>query len=105
MKKEYVIIRIDAAPEGSPYVILSLSSNKDFKDNTQPASHFGTNMIGFSNMDDMVKGLNKVLSGGSMNSQGNITSIKLDIREYKDLNLSVGDKVYLELTKAESLGV
>jgi hypothetical protein len=25
--------------------------------------------------------------------------------EYKQMNLSVGDKVFLELTKAESLGV
>jgi len=36
---------------------------------------------------------------------GNTTSIKLDMLEYKDLSLSVGDKVYLELSKAESSGV
>jgi hypothetical protein len=36
---------------------------------------------------------------------GNTTSLKLDMMEYKDLGLSVGDKVYLELSKAENSGV
>jgi hypothetical protein len=34
-----------------------------------------------------------------------MTSIKLDMREYKELGISVGDKVYLEISKAETLGV
>ncbi len=107
MKKEYVIVRIDAAPDGAPYVVLSLSSTKDFKENNQsfPQSPFGTGVMGFSNMDDMMKGLNKMLSGGVYGMPGGITSIKLDMREYKDLGLAVGDKVYLEISKAETLGV
>jgi len=36
---------------------------------------------------------------------GNTTSIKLDMMEYKNLGLSVGDKVFLELSKAENSGV
>ena len=35
MKKEYVVRSIDAAPDGAPYVIVSLSSVKDFKEGTQ----------------------------------------------------------------------
>lgn len=106
MKKEYIIVRIDASHDGSPYVVLSLSSSKDIKENNRPlSSPFGTNMVGFSNMDDMMRGLNKMLSGGALGSSGAITSMKLDIHEYKELNLSVGDKVYLELTKAENLGI
>ncbi|MDG7054611.1 MAG: hypothetical protein JRZ95_04825, partial [Nitrososphaerota archaeon] len=34
-----------------------------------------------------------------------VTSIKLDMHEYKQMNLAVGDKVFVELTKAENLGV
>ena len=60
--------------------------------------------MGFTNMDDMVKNLNKMLSGG-MGQPGAITSIKLDMREYKEMNLAVGDKVYIEITKPESIGV
>ena len=33
------------------------------------------------------------------------TSIKLDMHEYKQLNLSVGDKVNLDISKSETLGV
>ena len=36
---------------------------------------------------------------------GGGTSLKLDLHEYKEMNLSVGDKVYLDLTKDENTGV
>jgi hypothetical protein len=106
MKKEYVVVRIDAAPDGAPYVVVSLSSTKDFKEGNQPmSSPFGPNVMGFSNMDDMMKGLNKMLSGGMGGLPGGLTALKIEMHEYKELGLSVGDKVYLELSKAETLGV
>lgn len=108
MKKEYVVRSIDAAPDGAPYVIVSLSSVKDLKEGTQnPQSPFGSpKVMGFSNMNDMMKDLNKMLSGmGGMGMQSGVTQLKLEMHEYKELSLSVGDKVFLELTKAESLGV
>ncbi len=112
MKKEYVVVRIDAAPDGAPYVIISLSSAKDLKEGNQPPSGPNANIMGFSNMDDMMKGLNKMLAGGMPGGMGgfggmagNQTALKVDMHEYKELGLSVGDKVYLELSKAESLGV
>jgi hypothetical protein len=106
MKKEYVVVRIDAAPDGAPYVILSLSLTKDFKENNQPLqSPFGGGVMGFTNMDDMMKNLNKMFSGGALGGQSGLTSLKVDMREYKDLGISVGDKVYLEISKAESSGV
>ena len=106
MKKEYVVVRIDAAPDGAPYVVVSLSSTKDFKEGNQPlSSPFGPNVMGFSNMDDMMKGLNKMLSGGMGGLPGGLTALKIDMHEYKELGLSVGDKVYIELSKAETLGV
>lgn len=105
MKKEYIVIRIEGSPDGAPYVIVSLSSSKDFKEQSSPPmSPFGSGVMGFTNMDDMIKSLNKMMAGGTGMGSG-ITSIKLDMHEYKELNLSVGDKVYLELTRAESLGI
>ena len=87
-------------------MVVSLSSKKDVQDNNGPlSSPFGkSNVMGFSNMNDMAKELNKMMSGG-MGMMGNTTSIKLDMIEYKKLGLSVGDKVYLDLTKAETSGV
>ncbi len=58
-------------------------------------------------MNDMMKDLNKMMSGGmggGMGMQG-ITQLKLEMHEYKDMGLAVGDKVFLELSKAETLGV
>jgi hypothetical protein len=107
MRKEFVVIRIDAAPDGAPYVIVSLSLAKDMKEGNQPPSQLGSNVMGFTNMDDMMKNLNKMMAGGmgGMGGSTRNTSIKLDMHEYKELNLSVGDKVFLDLSKAETLGV
>jgi len=109
MKKEFVVKSIDAAPDGAPYVLVSLSSIKDLKEGTQnPQLPFGSpKVMGFTNMNDMMKDLNKMFSGGmggGMGMQG-VTQLKLEMHEYKDMSLSVGDKVFLELTKAETLGV
>ena len=106
MKKEFVVKSIDASPDGSPYVVVSLSSLKDMNEgNVSPMSPFGQQpkMMGFTNMNDMMKDINKMLAG--MGGNPGITQLKLDMREYKDMNLSVGDRVYLELTRAESLGI
>ena len=107
MRKEFVVVRIDAAPDAAPYVVVSLSSKKDVQENNGPlTSPFGkANVMGFSNMNDMAKELNKMMTGGGMGMVGNTTSIKLDMLEYKKLGLSVGDKVFLDISKAESSGV
>ena len=108
MKKEFVVRSIDAAPDGAPYVIVSLSSVKDLKEGTQnPPSPFGSpKVMGFTNMNDMMKDLNKMLSGGGgIGMQSGVTQLKLEMHEYKDMALAVGDKVFLELSKAETLGV
>jgi len=55
MRKEYVVVRIDAAPDAAPYVVVSLSSKKDMQEKDGPlSSPFGkANVMGFSNMNDM----------------------------------------------------
>lgn len=108
MKKEYVVVRIDAAPDAAPYVLVSLQPTKDFKESQGfPQSPYGgSGVMGFTNMDDMMKSLNKMLGGGGgFGMPTGLTSMKLDMREYKELGLAVGDKVYLEISKAETTGV
>ena len=101
MRKEFVVKRIDMSSDGAPYVIVSLTSTKDVQ-GTKP--QFDTSKLNPTNMNDMMKDLNKMLSGiGGMAS--GITSLKLDIHEYKEMNLSVGDKVYLDLTTEGNSGV
>ena len=108
MKKEFVVKSIDSAPDGAPYVVLSLSSLKDLKEGTHNLPATGSpKVMGLSNMNDMMKDLNKMMSGagGGMGMQSGITQLKLEMHEYKEMGLSVGDKVFLELSKAETLGV
>ena len=108
MRKEFVIKRIDASPDGAPYVIVSLTSSKDLQEGNKNQSQFDpTKMMDPAKMGDMVKDLNKMLSGmgGGMMPGGGGTSLKIDMHEYKEMNLSVGDKVYLDLTKDENTGV
>ena len=109
MKKEFVVKSIDSAPDGAPYVVVSLSSLKDLKEGNSPQQPpFGSpKVMGFSNMNDMMKDLNKMLSGmGGMGMQaGGVTQLKLEMHEYKEMGLAVGDKVFLELSKEETLGV
>ncbi|MDH3618927.1 MAG: hypothetical protein OEM89_09430 [Nitrosopumilus sp.] len=108
MKKEYVVKSIDAAPDGAPYVVVSLSSIKDLKEGVNsPQNPFGgSKVMGFSNMNDMMKDLNKMLAGGGgFGMQSGITQLKLEMHEYKEMGLAVGDKVFLELTKEENLGI
>ena len=108
MRKEFVIKRIDASPDGAPYVIVSLTSSKDLQEGNKNLSQFDpTKMMDPAKMGDMMKDLKKMLSGvgGGMMSGGIGTSLKLDMHEYKEMNLSVGDKVYLDLTKDENTGV
>jgi len=106
MRKEFVIKRIDASPDGSPYVIILLTSAKDLKEGNKNPSQFDpSKMMDPAKMGDMVKDLNKMLSGMGGMMPGGGTSLKLDMHEYKEMNLSVGDKVYLDLTKDENTGV
>ena len=104
MKKEYVVKSIDASADGSPYVIISFTSSKELKEGTSQTT-MSPKVMGFTNMNDMVKDLNKMFTGGMGGMPGGTTSMKLDMHEYKQMNLSVGDRVYLEITKAENLGV
>jgi len=53
-----------------------------------------------------MKDLNKMLSGGGgIGMQSGTTQLKLEMHEYKEMGLAVGDKVFLELTKEENLGI
>ena len=66
MRKEFVVMRIDAAPDGAPYVLVTLSLAKDMAEGNPPSNPSTPNVMGFTNMDDMMKNLNKMIAGGGM---------------------------------------
>jgi len=107
LRKEFVVQSIDGAPDGAPYVVISLSSTKDLEGSREtPKFPFDSpKVMGFTNINDMMKDLNKVFSGMANPGADGMTQIKLEMHEYKDMGLAVGDKVTLEITKDEPLGV
>ena len=104
MKKQYVVTEISAAPDGGPYVLVALTDPRDLKD--APQQRFAPQAMGFSSMEDLMKNLQKAFSGMSKQIMNGMTTVvKLDMREYEDSGLKVGDKVYLEIIKADKEGI
>ena len=48
MRKEFVVMRIDAAPDGAPYVLVTLSLAKDMAEGNPPPNPSAPNVMGFS---------------------------------------------------------
>ena len=74
--KEFIVSKIDASVDGGPYVLITLSDPRDFREGAQ--SPPGPTVMGVSSMDDLFKGLNKAL--GSLPRQmtdGFPTTIKI----------------------------
>ena len=96
MKKEYVITEITAAPDGAPYVLISLVDPRDLKDRQRTS--FNPQTI-FSSPDELFRNLGRILQSQALT--GMSTIIKLGLHEYEELNIKVGDKIYLEIIKAD----
>lgn len=99
MRKEYVVVRIDAAPDGSPQVLVSLSDPKDVRERSQSSFGGPQAMGGFGSMEDLMKNINKIFASQVMGSF--TTTLKLSIKEYEDSGIKVGDKIYLDVIKPE----
>ena len=100
MRKEFVVVRIDTAPDGSPQVLVSLADPKDITDRSQRQFGGSESMGGFGSMDDLMKNMNKIFGGQMMGSF--TTTVKMSIREYEDSGIKIGDKIYIDITKPES---
>ena len=100
MRKEFVVVRIDTAPDGSPQVLVSLADPKDAMDRSQRQFGGSESMGGFGSMDDLMKNMNKIFGGQMM--VGFTTTVKMSIREYEDSGIKIGDKIYIDITKPES---
>ncbi|MCS6767896.1 MAG: hypothetical protein RMJ59_01685 [Candidatus Nitrosocaldus sp.] len=98
MRKEYIVVRIDAAPDGSPYVFVSLAEPRDIKEKGQ--SPVGMQVVSnFTSFEDLMKNLNRMIASQLMG--GFTTTLKLSIREYEESGIKVGDKIYLDIIKPE----
>ncbi len=101
MRKEYVVVRIDAAPDGSPQVLVSLSDPKDVRDRGQGGQFGGPAAGSFNSMEDMMRNINKIFASQLMG--GFTTTLKFSIKEYEDSGIKVGDKIYLDVIKPDTI--
>jgi hypothetical protein len=105
MKKDFIVARIEAAQDGSPYVYVGFSDPNDYK-NEKPMNPFGSNVMAFSSPEDMMKNLPKAMGNISRMMTGGGASdsptFKISVREYEDIGIRVGDKVTIEIRKADT---
>ena len=106
MKREFIVARIEASQDGSPYVYVTFNDPKEYKPD-RPANPFGPNTMQFSPIEEMMKNMPKVMAGlpGMFGSVTESPVMKLSMREYQDLGIKVGDKVVVEIQKVEASGV
>jgi hypothetical protein len=109
MKKEFIASRIEAAQDNSPYVYISFSDPSDYKPGAEKQQNpFGSNVMAFTSPDDLMRNLPKAMSNISkMMGGGGVTdspTFKISMREYEDMNVKVGDKVTIDIKKADNIG-
>ena len=78
--------------------------------NSYPQSPFGNSgeAIPFTSPEDLMKNLPKAISnmfaaGGGM--LGDSPTFKITMKEYEDMTIKVGDRVGIEIKKADNSGV
>jgi hypothetical protein len=106
MRKEFIVAKIQSAQEGSPHVYVTFSDEKEYRSQEpKPQSQFGPGVGSFSSIEDLMKNMPKIMANmpglGGGGGQSESPTVKLSIREYEDMNIKVGDKVYFDIRKQE----
>jgi hypothetical protein len=106
MKKDFIVSKIEAPQDGSHYVLVAFTDP-----NAKSTGGGGSGeAVPFTSPEDLMKNLPKVMSnifgkgaGGGM--LGDSPTFKITIKEYEDMAIKVGDKVRIEIRKADKSGV
>jgi hypothetical protein len=116
MKKDFIVSKIEASSDGSPYVYISIIDPNDKSSEGSahagrnfPQSPFGVGIgaVPFTSPEDLMKNLPKAMSnmlGGSsgISTPSNMPMFKISMKEYHDMQLKIGDKVTIEIKKTDS---
>ncbi|HEX9318120.1 MAG TPA: hypothetical protein VF884_04215 [Nitrososphaeraceae archaeon] len=111
MKKQFIVSKIEATQDGSPYVYIGFTDPADNKSGeAKQLNPFSPKTMGFSSPEDLMKNLPKAMGNiaGMMGGAGGLIdspTIKLSMREYEEMGLKVGDKVSIEITKKQDSGI
>jgi hypothetical protein len=97
VKKDFVITEIRAAPEGSPFVYLTLKSPDEVGGPQRALPPSGVSVSSFSSLEDMFQNLGPAISRQMFGSFA--TVIKLGLDEYDQLDVKVGERISLDIQK------
>jgi hypothetical protein len=98
MKKDFIVSKIEASQDGSPYVFVTFTDPDSRGGDSSPQSSI-------SSPEDLMKNLPKAMSnmfgaGGRMSKDS--STFKITMKEYEDMAIKVGDKVGIEVKKVDS---
>ena len=127
MKKDFIVSRIEAAQDGTPYVYVTFTDPNAYKSEVEGGKQqnpFGSNL--FTSPEDLMKNLPKAIgdiskmmgaSGGGVGGAGgggigmvgggglaDSPTFKISMKEYEDMAIKVGDKLTIEVKKSDSDG-
>ncbi len=104
MRKEFIVAKIQSSQEGSHYVYVTFSDEKEYRSQEKKTqSQFGPGVGTFNSLEDLMKNMPKIMANipglGGGGGQTESPTVKLSMREYEDMNIKVGDKVYFDIYK------
>ena len=97
MKKDFIVSKIEAPQDGSPYVFVTFTDPDSKDGNSSPQSSF-------SSSEDLMKNLPKAMSnmfGASGGMPGDSPTFTITMREYEEMAIKVGDRVGIEVKKVD----
>jgi len=95
LTKEYVITEIKSAPDGSPFILVTLKDPSDVRGPQKPPTT--PNIAAFTSINDMMSNIGNVMTKQMM---GNFaTIIKITLHEYEESGFKVGDRLTLKIDK------
>ena len=106
MRKEFIVSKIQSPQEGPQhYVYITFSDEKEYRTQEKKTQNqFGPGVAAFNSIEDLMKNMPKIMAnipGLGGGGQTDSPIVKLSIREYEDMNIKVGDKVYFDIRKQD----
>jgi hypothetical protein len=104
MKRDFIVSKIETPPDGGHYVLVAFTDPNALKSTGGGGSG---EAVPFTSPEDLMKNLPKVLSNmfGKGAGGGDSPTFKITMKEYEDMAIKVGDRVRIEIKKADNSGV
>src|ERR671911_1636376 len=107
-KKEFIVSKIATSKDNSPYVYVSIYNKGNFSPTRRqqgfPENPFGVAAIPITSLDDLKNLPNKIsdaiesaFGSGRNNTPSESTRFKMNVREFEELGIKIGDKINLEI--------